>query len=458
MSGQLKRELGFWDLVLFHLTAIVGLRWISIAAGTGFSSIPLWITAFICFFLPQAYVLLKLSRKWPVEGGLYEWTKMGLGPVHGFISGWCYFFNNLFYYPTVLTTAAGYATYIYLSKWQGLEDNKWYIFWFGLIALWIVLFLNMVGLRIGKWVQNIGGLSTWIPGTIVIVLGTAYFVTHGSATPFHPEALLPKLNLDTWTFWSYICFAFAGFELITLMGGEIKNPEISIPRSIIAGGVIATVIYLLGTLALIVSLPSEKISLISGVLQAIGEQGRVFGIPFMVQSLAILLIFAQCGAVGAWLSGSGRVLYSCGMDRYLPSFFSDIHQKWSTPYKSILIQGVISSLFMVISAAGSTAREYWQQLLSATVIIYFIPYLYMFAAYFAFMQKKQMPRTFAGYASCVLGFFATAVSIIISMVPPPGKNPGLYVAKILGGTIVTIAIPIFLYYRAERSRIKTRNL
>src|SRR6185369_1909599 len=104
-----------------------------------------------------------------------------------------------------------YATYIYLSKWQGLEENKQYIFWFGLIALWIVLILNMIGLRIGKWVQNIGGLSTWIPGTIVIVLGTAYFVTHGSATPFHAQALLPKLSLDTWTFWSYICFAFAGF-------------------------------------------------------------------------------------------------------------------------------------------------------------------------------------------------------------------------------------------------------
>jgi amino acid transporter len=448
--SEFKRELGFWDLVFFHLTAIVGLRWISIAAGKGYVSIPLWITAFACFFLPQAYVLLNLSRKWPVEGGLYEWTKMGMGPLHGFISGWCYFFNNLFYYPTVLTTAAGYATYIYISKWQGLEDSVSYIFWFGLIALWIVLILNIVGLRIGKWVQNIGGISTWIPGIIVIVLGTLFFVTRGSATPFHTRDLLPNFNLDTWTFWSYICFAFAGFELITLMGGEVKNYERNIPRSIVVAGFIATVTYILGTIALIVSLPAEKISLISGVLQAIAEQGRVFGIPLVSNILAVLLILGLCGAVGAWMSGSGRVLYSVGVDRYLPPFFSDVHPKWKTPHKSILIQGVVCTLFMVISAAGSTVREYWQQLLSATVIIYFIPYLYLFLAYFNFMQRKELPRTFAGYASCVLGFFATAVSIVISVYPPEKTGQILYISKIIGGTAITVAIPIFLYYRANK--------
>ncbi|MCI0601423.1 APC family permease, partial [bacterium] len=247
-------------------------------------------------------------------------------------------------------------------------------------------------------------------------------------------------------FWSYICFAFAGFELITLMGGEVKNPAINIPRSIIVGGVIATVIYVLGTVALIVSLPSEQISMISGVLQAIEAQGKAFGIPYLEKILAVLLILGVFGAVGAWLSGSGRVLYSIGADRYLPGSFSKIHPKWSTPYISILTMGVISSLLMILSAAGSTAEQFWKLLLSATVIIYFIPYLYLFVAYFGFMRTKQMPWNFAGVASVVLGFLATAVSIVISMVPPPDDpNKLLYLVKIVVGTIVTIAIPIILY-------------
>ncbi len=447
---ELKRELRFFDLVLFHLTAIVGLRWISIAAASGFSSIPLWILAFLTFFLPQAFVLLQLSRKWPVEGGLYQWTKDALGPFHGFVSGWCYFFNNLTYYPTVLTTAAGYATYIWFSKTQGLENNTTYVFWFCLVFLWVVLILNMIGLKIGKWVQNIGGFGTWIPGTIVIVLGAAILMKYGSATPFSAKALVPTSNLDTWTFWSYICFAFAGFELITLLGGEIKDPAKSIPRSILVGGTIATTIYIVGTIALIVSLPHEKISLISGVLQAIQEQGRLFGIPFLTAGLAILLCLAQFGAVGAWMSGSGRVLYSVGVDRYLPPAFSKIHPKWSTPYISMLIQGVISTLFILLSAAGATTRQFWQFLLSATVIIYFIPYLYLFIAYFAFMQKKQMPRNFSGYASSMLGFLATAISIVISVIPPPETGKVLYMSKIIGGSLMAVGLGVFIYWRANR--------
>ena len=451
MQGKLKRELGFWDLVFFHLTAIVGLRWISIAAGNGYSAIPLWFAAFASFFLPQAYVLLKLSRKWPVEGGLYEWTKMSLGPFHGFIAGWCYFFNNLTYYPTILSTAAGYATFIYFTKWQGLEASKTYLFWFCFISLWVVLILNMIGLRIGKWVQNVGGISTWIPGGIVIVLGAIYLASRGSATPFDFEALAPAIHTDTLTFWSYICFAFAGFELITLLGGEVKDPERNIPRSIVVGGVIATVIYVLGTLALIVSLPSQEISMISGVLQAINAQAKAFGIPYLSNVLAILLILGIFGAVGAWMSGSGRVLYAVGLDRYLPRAFSRVHPKWGTPYISILVQGAISSLFMIFSAAGSTVEEFWRQLLSATVIIYFIPYLYMFVAYLGFMLKKQMPLNLAGIASVIFGFLATAISIVISMIPPADQpNKTLYVVKIVGGTLVTVAIPIILYYRAHR--------
>ena len=463
--AELKRELGFWDLVLFHLTAIFGLRWVSIAAANGFSSVTLWTLAFVSFFLPQAYVLLKLSRKWPVEGGLYQWTKEALGPFHGFVSGWCYFFNNLTYYPTVLTTAAGYATYIWFSRWAGLEENKTYVFWFCLIFLWLSLILNMIGLKIGKWVQNIGGISTWIPGGLVIILGTLFYFLHGSATPFTPASLIPVINIDTITFFSLICFAFAGFELITLMGGEIKNAEKTIPRSIVTAGAIGTVIYIAGTVALIVSLPHEKISLISGVLQAISEQGRTFGIPFLSNVIAVPLILAQIGAVGAWLAGSGRVLYAVGVDRYLPPIFSKIHPKWSTPYFSILIQGFISSLFIGLSAAGSgSVRQFWQLLLGATLIIYFIPYVYLFIAYFAFMRRKEMPLNFYGVAACIIGIFTTVVSIVISLFPPADKTPmvsvpllsrffnlstgqWIYEGKILASSFGAVGLGILLYFK-----------
>lgn len=446
---ELKRELGFWDLVFFHISAIVGLRWLAVAAAAGYSSILIWTFAFLFFFLPQTHVVLNMTRRWPVEGGLYEWTKMALGPFHGFVSGWCYWVNNIVYYPSLLAAAAGFATYLY-SGMRGLEDNTHYIFWFSLISLWVILYLNLVGMRTGKWVQNIGGITTWIPAGLVIVLGGVYLFTRGPATPFSFRALLPEGGIRTLSFWSYICFAMAGFELVTLMGGEIKNPEVNLPKSIPVAGAMATVIYIIGTIALIVSVSHERISLLSGVLQAIDEQGRVFGFAFLAAVLAIPMALSQFGGAGAWLTGSGRMLYAIGADKYLPQSLSSVHPKYGTPHVSMLVQGAFATVFLVISAYGSKVKELYLLLLDFNVIVYFIPYVYLFVAYFALMRKGSIPGSTRGYLAAFFGFASTTVSIFLSLAPP--KDAGsvwVYEAKLVGGCIVMIGSGLLFYAHAR---------
>src|SRR5262245_124919 len=349
MSAELKRELGFWDLVWFNVAAIVGLRWLAVAATAGFTSITFWFLAFLFFFLPQTFVVYHLSRKWPVEGGLYEWTKQALGPFHGFVSGWCYWANNIIYYPTVLAAAAGFATYIFAPYTIGWDTNPDFVFWFSLISLWIVLFLNMIGMNIGKWVQNICGISTWIPAGIVTIVGMICYAKFGSATPFQAKSLIPEFNLGTLKILAPICFALAGFELVSLLGGEVKDPERNIPRSIPVSGAMGTIIYVLGTIALLVSVSQEKVNVLAGVVQAIHEQLSIFGLAAFTSVVAIALVLGQWGAVGAWLAGSGRILYVVGVDRYLPKIFSKVHPKWGTPYISIMTQGLLSTLFLILS-------------------------------------------------------------------------------------------------------------
>jgi amino acid transporter len=449
MSAELKRELGFWDLILFHVSAIVGLRWLAVAAAAGYASITLWLLAFIFFFLPQTFVVLRLSRKWPVEGGLYEWTKQAFGPFHGFVSGWCYWANNIVYYPTLLTSAAGFATYlIEPGNPQALENNGRYIFWFSLISLWLIIGLNMVGLRIGKWVQNIGAIATWIPAGIVIILGVLYMGRFGSATPFHARAILPDWNLEVIGTFSALCFAVAGFELVTLMGGEIKNPEVNIPRSIPVAGAIATLIYILGTLALIVSVPMEKISIISGVLQAMDEQGKAFGLIILSTVIALPLTLSQFGGVGAWLAGSGRILFVVGVDRYLPAAFSKVHPKWGTPYVSILTQGILSTLFLILSFTGATVKQVYQTLIDFNVIVYFIPYLYLFLSYFRFMRRKDFPFEGSGIFASFAGFLSTLLAILLSF-RPPDANVWRHEAKMIGGTVLMVGSGLILYYIRE---------
>jgi amino acid transporter len=451
MSAELKRELGFWDLVWFNIAAIVGLRWLAVAATAGFTSITFWFLAFLFFFLPQTFVVYRLSRKWPVEGGLYEWTKNALGPFHGFVSGWCYWANNIVYYPTVLAAGAGFATYIFAPKTIGWDQSPMYVFVFSLISLWIVLGLNTIGLNIGKWVQNIGGISTWIPAGIVIILGALYFAKFGSATPFDTKSLIPEMSIGTLKTLAPICFALAGFELISLMGGEIKNPERNIPRSIPVSGAMATFIYVLGTIALLVSVPAEKVNILAGVVQAIHEQLSTFGWAFLTGFIALALVISQMGGVGAWLAGSGRVLYVVGVDRYLPKIFSKVHPKWGTPYISIITQGMLSTLFLILSVSD-TVKEFYLTLVDFTTIIYFIPYVYLFYSYFVLMRKKEIPFDLYGILASIFGFLATIIAIVLSMLPPEdSKNVLWHEIRMIGGTLIMVVPAILLYYRAHRT-------
>jgi glutamate:GABA antiporter len=239
-----------------------------------------------------------------------------------------------------------------------------------------------------------------------------------------------------------------------LMGDEIKNPEVNIPKSIPIAGAITTLIYILGTIALIVSVPREKVSILTGVLQAIAEQGKAFGFASLAIIVALPLTISQFGGVGAWLAGSGRILFVVGVDRYLPAVFSKVHPKWGTPHISILTQGLLSTFFLILSASGATVAQFYQTLIDFNVIVYFIPYLYLFWSYFEFMRRKEFPFDAVGLFASIAGFLATAVAILLSFRPPSDVNVWWHETKMIGGTILMVGGGLILYFRREFGRKK----
>src|SRR5580692_5449053 len=109
---QLRREMGFRDVLLFNIAAVLGPRWIAAAAHNGTSSISLWLLAALLFFMPSALVIVELSTRFPAEGGLYVWSKEAFGDFHGFMAGWCYWVYTLFYFPGLLMASAAMSVYI----------------------------------------------------------------------------------------------------------------------------------------------------------------------------------------------------------------------------------------------------------------------------------------------------------------------------------------------------------
>jgi len=439
---QLPRVMNLRDVVLFNLTAIVGLRWLTTAASQfGLASLLMWVLAMVVFFIPSAIAVRELADIDAGSGGMYRWVTHAFGPRHGFVAGWGYWVNNLFYFPSLLLTTAAIAAYAGGARFAGLGDDTRFILVLSLVGLWLAIWLNVIGLRVGKWLQNVGGYGTWIPAAVFVLLAAWSFATHGSATPWRAHDLVPhKLDLPSINLFATLTFAFAGLELAPTLGGEITDPAATLRRGVLLTGVAVVAVYVLGTMAMLVALPQDTVSITNGLPQAVAALAQRSGAPWLgplAAVIAIMLVVSNIGGVGAWLTGSARLPFAAGVDKALPEAFARVHPKWQTPHVALLFQGALATVLVVASLAGSTVKSAYLALTQTTLILFFIPYLYIFAAYLRLRRVKTAGTALTGW----LGFAAVLFSIVLGFVPPSDEpHPGWYAAKVVGGVVVFMGI------------------
>jgi amino acid transporter len=454
----LHRALGVADLVFLNMAAILGVRWLSTAAQLGPSSILLWVLAVLIFFIPSGLTVMELSSRQPGEGGIYLWSKSAFGELHGFIAGWTYWVNNLFYFPNVLLFIAGAFLFLGGDKWLGLGDSAYYNAAFSLTLVWVVIGLNVIGLERGKWIQNVGAMSTVTVFVVLVVTGIWAWAEHGSQTAFTTQSLVPDFrSYSTLTFFATMTFAFAGLELAPAMGGEIVNPSRSIPRAMMVSGFFIVIIYITGTGLLMVAVPEGQIDVITGLPQALSAVGECLALPGLAIIAGLLVAMSSTGGLSAWVSGVARIPFVIGIDRYLPNALGRIHPKWGTPYVALIVQGVVVSLLMMAAVTDSTIEEAYIMLLDMSIILYFIPFLYMFAALPVLRRKAGGDNEgislvpFGGVGPWLfggLGFAATALSVGLALIPPAGTaNPQLFVLKVGGGCFLFLAVGLLFYFR-----------
>ena len=477
-TPQLERVLTLRDLVLFNLVAVVGITWVATAAKAGPSSLTLWLLAAVLFFIPQGLAVIQLSSSYPEEGGIYAWTKREFGEGHGFLCGWCYWINNVLFYPTLLLSTAVTATYVIGRGESGLADNWSYVLPFTLIALSVAVGVNVVGVGTGKWLQNIGGLSVYLPGILLVLLGLHGALTKPPANTFSYSQLKPDLtNLPLLNLWATIAFAFAGLELSSTMGHEVQNPRRNLPRSIYIAAPLVALVYLCGTGSMLWLVPKGEINIVAGPLQGLANGMRNLGSGgwWVIPLAALLLTLARVGALGAWLTGSARVAFVVGLDRYFPPAFARIHPRWRTPYLAILIQAPIAVLFLLLSVLGkgTSVERAFLILLDMSLLIYFIPYLYLFLCFMVHCRRRTEARgQRAGstesrltrenlLVSCgptgapiigLCGLSITVFAMIVALIPPPGTSDILiHEIKVGGGSLLLVLLGWFIYWRAKRN-------
>src|SRR5579864_1810558 len=425
---ELRRVMGFWDVLLFNIATVLGPRWIAAAAHNGQSSISLWLIAAVLFFVPTALVITELSTRFPHEGGLYVWTKDAFGDFHGFIAGWTYWIYTIFYFPGLLLASAAMGAYIAGGSAATLAQNRTFLLSVSLALLVVAVGLNIIGLNIGKWLQNVGGVATYLPLMMLVAIAAMLWRARGSATHFTLAGMLPHWNLDTVNFWSQIAFAFTGLELVSAMSGEIRDPRRTFPRAILGSGVMIAAIYIAGTVAVLTMVPAAAVDPKSGVFQAIAVGATALRFAAVGVLAAALVTLGNAGGVGSTVAGIARVPFMVGIDRYLPEAFGKIHPRWKTPYISILVQAIISGIILVVAQINENTRGAYQILVDAATILYFIPFVYMYAAAIKLYARpdRRENRTavvipggrLGVIVAAGLGLVVVGVGIVLSFVPP----------------------------------------
>jgi amino acid transporter len=401
------------------------------------------------FFWPQGIAVIELAHRYPGEGGVYLWAKEVFGDFHGFLSGWCYWTNNMLYVPTVMLYFVGVSVFVLGPSHAALADNKPFALTASLALLTLLTVLNIVGLGIGKWINNLGAIGTFIAAAVLIGLGAVIWMRFGTtltAADFRIPAN-PRFVLNSF---GVICFGLVGLELASVMGDEIQDPRRTLPGAVAWGGVLSGALYVGVTLTLLIAV-GKSVNVLQGIVQAVSHMAGRVGVVWIVLPFALMLSLSIAGIGSAWMGGSARIPFVAGLDSYMPAWFGKVHPRYATPYAALIVQAIVSAFLVVMNFLGAGVQETFQKLLSLAVVLQLVPFVYMFGALVKFSIAESVPRGQYSRITMFLagssGLLTTILGIALAFFPAQQiTSLWSYELWMFGGTLFFVGLAVFFFF------------
>ena len=448
-SATLKKPLGLRDLVLTQILFVVGSSWVGTAAKLGQAHLFFWLLAIMLFYLPQAAVVIYLSRVMPLEGGIYQWAKLAFNEFAGFMVAW-----NLWLLSIMVIALGGMFVTTNISYAIGdsaawIPHSKWCV---SLVSCGMVAGLGWIavrGLSLGKWVHNVGGFAMLAVYAALIALPFVALM-RGDLKEYHPLVLAaPTMSI-------FYCFniftklavgALSGFEYVAILAGETRSPARDIGRSVVIASPVIAIAFILGTSSVLAFIGDQPIDLIGPVPQTLRLGLRFFPIASAIASIAIILMTVRTiASTSVHVTGSSRLPMVAGWDRLLPSWFSRLHPKFKTPINSVIFVSVLTVTIAIASQIGTGIQEAFQLVDNASNVFYGIVYGMLFAIP---LFGATAVRAGAGVwlrLAAVCGFLVSLSAIFFTIYPiidVPSKMT--FAVKIIAVTAIANAIGVAIY-------------
>lgn len=448
-SAAFKKELGLRDLVLTQIVFVVGTSWVGTAAKLGPAQTVYWLLAILLFYLPVAAVVIHLNKIMPLEGGLYQWAKLGFNDFAGFLVAWNLWLLGISVMAGTGLVIATNFSYALGPAWSWLPQNRMFVGALNGVLIAALVLVTIRGLSLGKWVHNVGAVLLLVTYGAVMVL-PFLAVAAGKLPAYHPiEWVLPNASLFSLNIFSKMALgALSGFEYVAILAGETRAPVRNIGRSVLIAAPIIALMFILGTSSVMAFVQFADLDLIGPVPQALRAGANAFGAAgTTIASLAILMLAGRSIAVlSIFFTGNTRLPMVAGWDAIVPGWFTRLHPRYKTPVNSILFVGIVTLAFAIASLIGVGAQEAFQLIDNAAGIFYAIAYIVLFAIPVCGLRRLRSRAPLWLRLAATVGFGVTVLYVVLTIFPIVNVQSHLwFAAKIILTTVAANLVGVFIF-------------
>ena len=460
-SAVFKKELGLTDLALTQILFIIGLPWVGVAGKLGPSHVIFWLLAIMLFYLPSAAVVIYLNRLMPLEGGLYQWAKLGFNSFMGFMVAW-----NLWLFVILNCSEIGLQASTSISYAMGpsgawLASSKWFISLLSLLIIGLLVVVSILGLGVGKWFHKAGGVAMLLTFALLVALPVLNYA-RGTISEYRPLATeMPAVSLFSLNILGKLGFgALGGFEYVAIHAGECRDPVRTIGRSVAVAAPLIAVMFILGTSSVLSLVAPENIDLIGPIPQVMSVGFARLGVAAQIVPVAIVAFLGiRIAQSSVQFAGNTRLPMVAGWDRLLPAWFTRLDPKRATPINSIIFIGAMTLAVGLVGLIGVGEQEAFQLLWNASGIFYALTYLVMFAIPLLGLKGTAARAPMWLKLASASGLLMTLLYVTLSILPVIRvENRFAFAAKItaviLGANLIGALVCLAAESRLKRESIE----
>ncbi len=396
-----RRALGLWMCTALVVGNMIGSGVFLLPASLGpFGGISIvgWLVS-AAGAACLALVFARLGRLLPRTGGPYAFSRAAFGEFGGFLVAWSYWISM---WTTNAALAVAFVSYLTVF-WAPLATSPILAAATAVASIWLLAGVNVMGVRPAGFVQLWTTVLKLLPLVAVGTVGFLFF--DGSHfQPFNAsgQPALPAISATvTLTLW-----AFLGLESGTVPAGEVEAPDRTIPRATLLGTLIATVVYILGTVAVMGIL---RPNVLATSTAPFADAARAVAGPWGYYVLGAGAAISCFGALNGWILLSGQVPLAAARDGLLPSPLARL-SRHGTPAVGIVVSGLITTALVAMNYTRGLVAAFTFMILLATLAT-LIPYVFSSMAVFLIKRERAGVRDLGAVGISVVAMFAFLYSM-----------------------------------------------